>query len=210
MIREIKSHPARADGGPDPTALGGDATGAARQWLLKQARAHTDHGLRWLLAHADDGVIWGRFDDDGGALVTSHEAARGDGDAPAVCPPLRTATLQQARLFGAGGELLLWREGGADRRLRARLIHDTERDADWQQSFDERQMLWGTGGRALDHGFFFWKHGAEGLRHALPFPPDRSGDDDLRPRRLVVRHYLSPEGPARVVASRLVRFHPEL
>ena len=36
-------------------------------WLVTQARTH---GLRFLLAHADDGVIWGRV--DGTVLVTSN------------------------------------------------------------------------------------------------------------------------------------------
>jgi hypothetical protein len=36
-----------------------------KQWLIKQA---SESNLRYLLAHADDGVIWGRFDD----LGTGH------------------------------------------------------------------------------------------------------------------------------------------
>src|SRR5947199_5744016 len=103
--------------------------GEVRPWLQKQA---ADHHLPWLLAHADDGVIWGRL--DGGRLVTSFEAAAGDGGALGVCPELRTVTLQQARLFGPAAELLLWRDGGG--RWQARLIRDCAADeATWAEGF---------------------------------------------------------------------------
>lgn len=67
-------------------------------WLTEQAQ---HHGLHFLLAHADDGVIWGRVDNDG--LHTSHRIA-------AQSPQLRAVTLQQCRLFGPAGELLVWRD----------------------------------------------------------------------------------------------------
>ena len=42
------------------------------KWLVEQMRAH-DLKLTYLLAHASDGVIWGRFDDE--ELITSHDVA---------------------------------------------------------------------------------------------------------------------------------------
>jgi len=190
----------------DVAALTGDASDLPA-WIEDRARKYN---LQWLLAHADDGVIWGRAGN--GTLVTSREAAEGDEEALGVCPPLRLVTLQQARLFGDKGELMLWK--GGDRRFRARLIRkagDTGDDPDWTEGFDEEQMLWGSTGRRLKHDFFFWREKAEGLRHALPFRRGRfleAEQENPPPPRLCVRHYLNRRGAARVVASRLVTFEP--
>jgi len=64
----------------------GDFTTSPADWIVAQARKF---GLRYLLAHADDGVIWGRIDDDG--LHISHDIA------PASAAVSRASTLQQAR-----------------------------------------------------------------------------------------------------------------
>ena len=58
--------------------------------LSAQARSY---GLRWLLAHADDGVIWGEFRPDG--LHISSDAF------PHISPSLRVETLQQMRVVWA-------------------------------------------------------------------------------------------------------------
>jgi len=44
------------------------------RWMLDRAQ---EFGLRYLLAHADDGVIWGRVDDENGLLnlITARDAA---------------------------------------------------------------------------------------------------------------------------------------
>ncbi|MFB6274143.1 MAG: CRISPR-associated protein Csx19 [Salinibacter sp.] len=210
MSRSIEEYPAAVVRNAEIDTTGcHDGESGVRRWLESQAALRENHHLSWLLAHADDGVVWGRVEEDG-ALVTSHEAAQGDAEALEVCPPLRTTTLQQARLFGRGGELLLWRDGARD--LHARLIYkaDGEDATVWEKGFDEQQMLWGKGGRPLDHDFFFWSHGAEGLRHALPFRrgyfATAASAEVSSPPRLRVRHYLNSEGLARVAASRLVGF----
>src|SRR5437879_2532631 len=69
------------------------------QWLCQQMRSHT---LKYLLAHDDNGVIWGLL--DGEELITSHEVA------PNYSPPLQAETLQMARLFAPKGELFVWRD----------------------------------------------------------------------------------------------------
>lgn len=169
-------------------------------WLADLAGRHR---LQWLLAHADDGVIWGRMEE--GRLVTSAEAARGDAEAEPICPPLRPETLQQARLFGDAGEFMLWRDG--DNRWRARLIREARAGEPpaWEEAYDEPQLLWGSEARPLEHDFTLVWEGAQGLRHAVPLPPPSRGKmDGIRPC-LVVRHYLSRERRARVVASRLLR-----
>ena len=78
--------------------------------LAEQARAYN---LHWLLAHADDGVIWGEVRANG--LHLSSDVF------PQVSPPLRAITLQQARLFGPDAELFFWKDNAA---WRARLIQD--------------------------------------------------------------------------------------
>jgi CRISPR-associated protein (TIGR03984 family) len=173
------------------------------EWLQQQAAAG---GFCWLLAHADDGVIWGRLDD--GRLLTSHDAALGDAEAAGVCPPLRASTLQQARVFGSAGELLLWRDGEGG--WNARIIRDGGAGdlAQWKEAFDEPQLLWGTHGRQLLQGFTFLEHGAEGLRHAVPLALPLGETGATTPPRLVVRHYLDDVPFAQIAASRLVELTP--
>lgn len=170
-------------------------------WLIRHAK---QHGLRWLLAHADDGVIWGRMDGD--RLVTSHDAARGNSQAETVCPPLRDKTLQQARLFGDDAEVLLWRDG--DGTMRARLIRDVSdgeasgRAVDrWEEAIDEVHLLWGMGQPdQLAEGFSLWTHGAEGLRHAVPVT---AAGANPTPPQLQVRHYLARTDHTYIECSRL-------
>ena len=67
-------------------------------WLEKQAK---DYHFNYLLAHAEDGVIWGKFEND--KLKTADIVF------PEDCPKLRLLTLQQCRIFGESGEILLWK-----------------------------------------------------------------------------------------------------
>ncbi len=197
MTRIIQSHSARAEAVPIKKIQDVHA------WLVEQADAYK---LKWLLAHADDGVIWGRI--DGKQLITSHEAAKKNTVAEKACPELRVETLQQARLFTDHAELLLWRNG--DNTWHARLIRDAqaEEKVNWDESFDEPQLLWGTDGTTLLHDFTLWEDGAQGLRHAVPVARQFTLDEEGQPMppRLRVRHYLAKEDFARVVASRLVGF----
>lgn len=161
-----------------------------RVWLAAQAR---QHGLRYMLIHADDGVIWGRLDKNG--LRLSSDVA------PEVSPPLRDLTLQQCRLFGEGGELFLWR---TDDGWTARSIRDEDGNSD--EYFDEDQVLWGTGVENIEDGFTVVFEG-QGLKHAVPIvaAPELFGRNK-RPLRLKVRHYLvyDDAGVARIALSRLV------
>ncbi|MDW8233850.1 MAG: CRISPR-associated protein Csx19 [Roseiflexaceae bacterium] len=161
-------------------------------WLVARAQ---QYGLRYLLAHADDGVIWGRI--DGNSLRTSH------GIAPAS-PPLRASTLQQARLFSPAGELLVWR---VDSGWRARLVSDADGNAD--DVIDEDQLLWGDTVEATSNGFTLLREGSQGMRHAVPVTvtPDQIKRHELRLR---VRHYITEndDGEARISLSRLVQVLP--
>ena len=83
--------------------------------------------LTYLLAHADDGVIWGRFD-DGKLTIANQVFTKHD------FPKLRLLTLQQCRIFGYQGEVLLWKYG---ENWQWRFIDDSGKD-----KIEERQILW--------------------------------------------------------------------
>lgn len=163
------------------------------EWLLGKARAYD---LRILLAHADDGVIWGRANDDG--LHTSH------GIAP-ESPPLRATTLQQCRLFGPAGELLVWRINDG---WRARYVTDTTDHSD--DTIDEDQILWGSNVETVKDRFTLVREGSQGMRHAVPIVVSNQ-QLERHQLRLRVRHYINEniDGEARVTLSRLVRLLPE-
>lgn len=164
-----------------------------------------NHELKWLLAHADDGVIWGIVEN--GALFTSHIVAAD------VSPKLMTDTLQQARLFSEQKELLLWRDGNdSDRNSWCwRLICDVDEaeQCEWEEAIDERYLLIGTRAEPLEQGFTLLWEGAQGLRHAIPIPDIPQKGDEAQPPRLKIRHYLAKEDFARIAASRLAGFDME-
>ena len=170
-------------------------------WLVGQAQAH---GLTTLLAHADDGVIWGRV--TGGQLALSGRAF------PDVSPRLRSSTIQQVRLFGEQAELLIWRDG--DGEWCARLLRDEEGVSDDQWRFDESQLLWGDHqvGESVK-GFTLVADGQQGLRHAVPLPAQdvHFGPAGWHPLRLKVRHYLvrDNDGMLVVIQGRLVELQVE-
>ena len=163
-------------------------------WLSQQMQAHE---LKYLLAHTDDGVIWGRL--DGTELITSHDVA------PKHSPPLRAETLLTARIFSRAGELLIWRDESG--KWAGRLIVEDKPDAtaEWTKAFEEKQILLGTYAQRLERGFALMSEGSQGLFHAVPLDLAGPIDEQKRPLRLVVRHYLKEDkfGFVRVNASRL-------
>ncbi|GBC77431.1 hypothetical protein HRbin08_00909 [bacterium HR08] len=194
MKREIQSHPAVVE------SIAVESISDVKAWLQTQA---VRYKLKWLLAHADDGVIWGELRN--GQLVTS------DSVAPEVSPPLRTETLWQARLFATHAELLLWRDG--DNQWHARLIRDALKGETpaFTDAIDEPQLLWGTHGEHRN-GFTLLRDGAQGLRHAVPMELPLGKNNEADPPRLWVRHYLREDqnGFTRIVASRLLDLRQEV
>ena len=182
-----------------------------RAWFLKQAE---DHSLTLLLAHADDGVIWGEMQE--GKLALSGEAF------PQVSPPLRAKTLQQARLFGLDAEVLLWRDGDGAWHARAirdeavsdEVACDKADTIDTQWYFDEPQIQWGDHILDVVDGFTLVADGQRGMQHAVPLAgiqgcfdePQGNAPGACRPLRLGVRHYLEQQkddGALVIVQSRL-------
>jgi len=167
-------------------------------WLQRQARAGDV-----LLAHQDDGVIWGAAAGNGAWVLSSQVAG---------CSPQPVSErLWSARLFNAQREILLWRDG--DGAWRAREIADEAGAGEpaFVEWYDEPQLLWGTHGEHVSAGgvtFTLLRDGSQGLQHAAPAAiplKDEAGALAGQRPRLIVRHYLAKEDVARVAASRLVR-----
>ena len=180
-----------AEPAPDLTGIEQDLG----HWLTTQ----TGLGPQvWLLAHAVDGVIWGRL--DAGTLTLSGDVYA------SVSPKLRNETLLEARLFGANAEVHLWRSGSGFAACRV-----SDVDQAGALAFDEIHRLWGTMAEGRKDGFTLLADGREGLRHAFPIdvPNNAFGRTDserYRPAVLRTRHYLDfdSDGRAVIAASRLV------
>ena len=143
----------------------------------------------YLLAHADDGVIWGKIENK--TLALSSDAY------PDVSPKLRMETLRELRLFGKDAEWFLWRfEDG----WRARLIKDGK--GPQMDVFTESYLLWGTDSvGAAKTPFTLVQEADTGIRHAPPLV--LKGRHSLH---LLMRHYLEDDqaGVVLIKLSRLV------
>ena len=178
----------------------GEHEGQTKNWFEAQVQNWLPEKVKtealFLLAHADDGVIWGRFDDKG-KLHLSGEAF-----SEYVPVKLRAVTLQQARLFGEVGELLVWQVDGG---FRGRVL--TDEQVQKQEMLNETHWLWGTSTHppGPHDGFTLMRDGQQGLEHAVPVAlpdPEQKG----RRSGLQIRHYLNDDahGQAYIALSRLV------
>lgn len=174
---------------------------AVASWLADQASAERPY----LLAHADDGVIWGRWVD--GKLRISHELS------PDISPPLRGVTLQQAFVFGEQDEIRLFHNELGEWQSR-RVV-----DAHASDTIVETQVLWGNEAierfdlSAQQNGSIGFTHlrdrVQQGLDQVLPMiihQADLPRDGSTQPR-MTVHHFIeyNPKtGEARIGLSRLV------
>lgn len=169
---------------------------AVAQWLGEQAKTERP----FLLAHADDGVIWGKWTD--GRLQIAHEIAR-NSPAADISPELRGVTLQQAFVFGPGSEVRLFHdELGV---WQAREIVDPGSE----DIIPEVQMLRGDQVKlALPHGFTHIRdRRQQGLDQIIPIGVTDQDFTQGRFPRLRVHHLLDYDetsGEARIALSRLV------
>jgi len=150
-------------------------------WLEKHVKADDV-----LLAHALDGVIWGKI--ESGRLLTSSS--------------FNIATLQELRLFNSEREIHVWRIGDT---WHARQIVDKD-DITADDYIEESHILWGTKVTGQNGIFITVEDGAQGLRHTVPI--DATGVNDKNSRLcLVVRHYFDEDentGVNYIAYSRLV------
>jgi CRISPR-associated protein (TIGR03984 family) len=158
-------------------------------WLAQKAK---DFQLKYFLAHADDGVIWGYFQDDKLTIARS------------VFTEFPNCVIDPSAMP------YFWRNRGnftlaTDRGLQARLIQDNNVA---EESLDENQILLGTQGTEKN-GFTLLSDGQQGLKHAVPLTGikfDSQEKTQHRPVHLIVRHYIkyNEAGVARIFLSRLV------
>ena len=157
------------------------------KWLAEDGRP----ALPYLLAHTDDGVVWG-FVDDGKLRLPNRHQWQLLGQQAA----LSGAILLQLRLFGPEGELFIWRaeDGG----FNGRFLADGRTPP--EDSYETRQILWGEGAESNEH-FTLMREGEQELFHTPPLPRGRGKRGRLR-----LRHYLAwdDRGQAYVALSRLV------
>lgn len=171
-----------------PIEVSADSSSALQTWMI--AQAHT-YRLRYLLGYADDGVIWGKFENS--ELTLAGNIFPDD-----VGVALLPQTLQQARLFGASAEVMLWR---ADGTFNARVISDGV--GKHVEYFDEENWLWGTRGNLGKEksGFTLLFEGRQDLRHAPPIANLKQTDRVA----LVARNYLdAQDGQTFIARTRLV------
>lgn len=163
--------------------------------------AEGNDDLIWLLAHCDDGVVWGKRE---GTRWRLSSAAF-----PDVSPTLGEENLQQMRLFGPLREVLIWR---GDEGLTGRELADsgTVAPSDPLRPEDRQYVLIGDRFGSANEGFTLTAD-ARGSRHAVPLVALESAfglpGKSQWPFRLQARNYFISDprsGLVRVVATRLV------
>lgn len=173
---------------PDPIPADVPSTFADDQgvWLAQQAATLGDKV--YALIHLDDGVLWGRVENDK-LLIAAYKD---------WTPLLRTLTIQQCRLFGSQGELFIWRL--SDKEWRGCKVLDQP----GVQFIPEQQLLLGNREVAkLSDDFMAIREESTGLRQVVPRIAQIDKDHRLA---LLVHHYLSEDedGQAIIKCSRLV------
>jgi CRISPR-associated protein (TIGR03984 family) len=158
-----------------------------KDWIIQQA----SETIPFLIAFADDGVIWGKWDQE---LKLAPAAFQG------MIKQLRGSTLQQAFIFGKEEEVRLFRDTTGEWKS-SKITDTTEIDA-----FDEIQVLWGDDYVHADDGFVHLRDKVQqGMDQVLPLDITK---DELKVPRLQIRHYVEYDdetGEARVFLSRLVK-----
>jgi len=191
-----------------------DVTNNLVGWLEAQPRLGA---TGWLLAHAEEGVIWGKLV-DGKLKLASHVNQS--------APQLRSATLIEARFFGERAEIHLSRTNDGWQACRIEDQHGAGDSFDelhrlWGVRIDTNmaRRLWGDQSNGRQAGFTLLHEPGVGITHTVPldipesaFAALRSGYDTYRPLVLTCRHYLGYDqdtGEAQIAATRLVGLHVE-
>lgn len=152
----------------------------------------------WLLAYAEDCVIWGKLAD--GKLQLSQPDR------------LSAITLLEARLFGEESEVHIWRtnDGFAG-------CHVSDKgESETAGAYDEWQRLWGVDAEGRADGFTQLVDGQEGFRHTVPLDVPNTAFHRSHPRFhptiLKTRHYFTVDdetGVTSIALSRLVSIDSE-
>ncbi|MBZ4665024.1 CRISPR-associated protein Csx19 [Mahella sp.] len=147
----------------------------------------------WILAYADDGVIWGVVKD--GCFKLSSSIF------PNISPQFRLCTLQQVRIFNRDMEIHVWRDALS---FKGCLLEDGNEENELIEDY----ILLGNKIEDVKEGFTLLAVGEQGLRHALPFSISDNMNGE-KPNRflctLTVKHYIDYDeyGQAYISASRM-------
>ncbi len=159
----------------------------------------------FLLAHTDDGVVWGRW--DGSAMLTSHQVAAGT-DSDGISPPLNGILVQQAFVFGEQSEIRLFRDELGN--WTARKIGDM---ADNKNIIIESQLLIGDEvikGWPKDGFTHLRDKKQQGLDQIVPLPITGANIVAGERPRLRIHHFITYDedsGEARIGLSRLAHVY---
>jgi len=149
--------------------------------LVTSLRDPQDQKAGWLLAHCDDGVAWGRKDNDGWRFAP-HSFRR-------YSPEITPVNLQQLRIFNEREEILIWRQEAG---FLGRRLSDSASPSKILEPFSENWIV--LGDRILegpDAGFTLIAD-KTGSRQAVPLEcTDRDFDGKRPPLTLAVKHYFS-------------------
>lgn len=179
-------------------AFNSSASSAAFAWITGASPAPSGFRSGWLLAYCNDGVTWGRFDQNTARWRLASEAF------PRLAPKPAEENLQELRLFGTGLELLIWREASS---FRGRILRDVPSSPGPFFPMNENRIL--LGDRLLEgsRDGFSRVGSPTGAEQVVPLS---LAQEDFRtpwPLRLQVRHYLEADdetGAVRIAATRLV------
>lgn len=185
-------------------AISGQDCAGWLAWVRGRGEAPSTAGTpKWLLAHCDDGVTWGRFDSAGAGWRLSSQLF------PDLSPDISETNLLEMRFFDDSSEVLIWRtdSGFQGRRLADSGKGGSDKDDPLWPASETRVLL---GDRVLKpsiDGFTLVGDGT-GSRQAVPRVCLESDFTCGRwPLRLGVRHYFETDadtGAVRVCAARLV------
>ncbi|NUN13571.1 MAG: hypothetical protein HUU55_08040, partial [Myxococcales bacterium] len=175
-------------------------------WVSKNDLAvmpKLDTCLQWALVYLNNGVCWGKYDQDQNRWVMGSEFF-------GICPSVDSLRLMEMRLFGHAQEILIWKSGNhfGGRKLSEPTQAHKRIDATVPQ--DERRIL--AGDRCLKVlGGGSHVQCSNGSEQVLPVPVT---SHQLQRHRvnLWVRHYYKEDpstGAVRLFASRCVRLEVE-
>lgn len=179
-------------------------------WLLGEpqtAAPDETTGLAWALAHCDDGVTWGRYDEDEHTWYFGNQAYPVPNQSPA--PQIRRDRLQELRIFGDLGEVLIWKTTDG---FRGRFLHELDPPADREDTndplrpSDEERIL--LGNRIIAVCAFGFTHVCDGAGKEQVVPLSVTNEVlQTRQMCLSVRHYYEMDtgtGAVRIAVTRLV------
>ncbi|NLN92522.1 MAG: hypothetical protein GX130_04325 [Candidatus Hydrogenedens sp.] len=168
------------------TALKKERCETLLQWALKKADLPEElTGIKWALAFAADGVVWG--------VVQERKLLWAFNEFPKACPELSFDNLTELRLFGPTKELHIW---SMKKEWTGSLIQDVAESEENRNLAPQEEERLLRADRVLQKGetTFSLVGDNTGAVQAVPIP---CKDDDFKnnrwPLRLIVKNYFKKD-----------------